>query len=66
MNSQTTSNHSFIVKVWLEETDEESDRTLWRGRITHVPSNEQCYFQELNDLIVFIQRYTRGWGGENH
>ena len=64
MYSQSAYDHSFIVKVWLEETTEESDQTIWRGRITHVPSHEQRYFQDLNDLIVFIQHYIKGWGGD--
>jgi len=64
MSSLIACGHSFIIRVWLEETIEESDQTIWRGRVTHVPSHEQRYFQDLNDLIVFIQDYTKGWGGE--
>ncbi len=64
MNSQIACDHSFIVKVWLEETTEESDQAVWRGRVTHVPSHKQRYFQDLNDLIVFIQWYIKNWGGD--
>ena len=63
-NSQTSFAHSFIVKVWLEETREESNLAVWRGRITHVPSHKQCYFQDLSELNIFIQRYIKSWGGE--
>jgi hypothetical protein len=63
MNSQTACGHSFIVRVWLEETSEESGRAVWRGRITHVPSHEKRYFQDMDDLFSFIQRYISGWEG---
>ena len=32
---------SFIVRIWVEETAEESGRSSWRGHITHVPSGER-------------------------
>lgn len=61
MNSQTACGHSFIVRVWLEETSEESGRAVWRGRVVHVPSHEKRYFQEMDDLSSFIRRYISAW-----
>ena len=49
--------HSFIVTVWLEEIPSGPDDVLWRGRITHVPSGENRYFQELEGISTFIQPY---------
>ena len=64
MTPQAAYGHSFIVRVWLEETSEESGRAVWRGRVTHVPSHEQRYFQEMDDLLIFIQRYIHSWEGD--
>ena len=49
--------HSFIVKIWLEETFEEAGEARWRGHITHVPSRERRYLKSLNDIALFILPY---------
>jgi hypothetical protein len=57
MPSADTTTHSFIVTLWLEEPPSRTSAGLWRGRITHVPSGENRYFQELNGINRFIQPY---------
>ncbi|MBK8985297.1 MAG: hypothetical protein IPM39_04325 [Chloroflexi bacterium] len=61
-----TTTHSFIVRIWLEETLEEmleaSHKALWRGHITHVPSQKRRYFEDLNDIIAFIAPYLEVLG----
>lgn len=54
--------HSFIVKVWLEETAEEAGEAKWRGHITHIPGNERRYIEDVNDIAVFIAPYLEGMG----
>jgi hypothetical protein len=54
--------HSFIVKIWLEETVEEAGRAVWRGHITHVPSRERRYIQALEDIPAFIVPYLQRMG----
>lgn len=54
--------HSFIVKVWLEETVNQAGQALWRGHITHVLSGERHYIQDLYYLPVFIAPYLEGMG----
>lgn len=54
--------HSFIVKVWLEETVGEAGVATWRGHITHVPSGERRYVKELDDIAAFILPYLTGMG----
>jgi hypothetical protein len=53
---------SFIVKIWLEETVEEAGRATWRGHITHVPSNERRYLQDLDEIEAFITPYLKKMG----
>jgi hypothetical protein len=57
MDLYETNTHSFIVKIWLEETIEESGRAIWRGHITHVPSGERRALKDLNDILIFIRTY---------
>lgn len=64
MDEPEATSHSFIVRVWLEETAEETGRAVWRGSITHVPSGQRKYLQELGEIIAFIRVYLRGMGVE--
>jgi hypothetical protein len=54
--------HSFIVKIWLEETAEEAGQARWRGHITHVPSGERRYVQDLDEITAFIALYLERMG----
>ena len=54
--------HSFVVKVWLEETVEEAGRAKWRGHITHVPSGERRYVKDLDEITAFIAPYLEEMG----
>ena len=53
--------HSFVVKVWLEETVEQAGRATWRGHVTHVPSGERRYLEDLDDITAFIAPYLERW-----
>jgi hypothetical protein len=54
--------HSFVVKVWLEETLEEAGGASWRGQIIHVRSNEQRYIARLDEIDDFIAPYLHMMG----
>jgi hypothetical protein len=62
MDSFEVSTHSFIVKIWLEETIEETGQARWRGHITHVPDHERRYIQDLDDIAAFIASYLQKMG----
>ena len=53
----TPDRHSFVIRIWLEETIEETGAALWRGRVTHVPDGRQCYFENLGKIPAFIAPY---------
>jgi len=54
--------HSFIVKIWLEESAEEAGKAHWRGHITHVPDNRRRYLEDLEEIKTFIVPYLRKMG----
>jgi hypothetical protein len=57
-NEQSESERlSFIVKIWLEETDEASHQAKWRGHITHVGNQDRRYVESLSDICSFIREY---------
>jgi len=47
--------HSFIVKVWQEVVVGDADEQGWRGYITHVPSGARRYFEDLAEILAFVQ-----------
>ncbi len=56
--------HSFILRIWLEESTEKTGQLKWRGHITHVPSEERRYFEDLNAIKTFISPYFQIMGDE--
>ena len=54
--------HSFIVKIWLEETAKETDQVRWRGHIKHVQSGERRYLKDLDGIATFIAPYLEEMG----
>ena len=54
--------HPFVVKIWLEEMDEETNQAVWRGHITHVVSGRRQYFTDLDEISAFIRPYLEEMG----
>lgn len=53
--------HSFVVKIWLEETADEMTHPVWRGYITHVATGQRRYLDNLSALTRFIAPYLARW-----
>lgn len=53
---------SFIVKIWVEEPAGEMGHPTWRGHITHIPSGDRKYFEDLNEIIPFMNPYLQAIG----
>jgi hypothetical protein len=51
----------FVIRIWLEERPQGEQPPQWRGYVTHVLSGRQQYFQELNDLVRFLESYITVW-----
>ena len=62
MDPLECSTHSFIVRIWLEETAEEAGQATWRGRITHVSGQESQYLKDLDEIAAFIVPYLEAMG----
>jgi hypothetical protein len=54
--------HSFIIRIWREEIEEEAGQATWRGHITHVPGGERRYLRSLGDIAAFIAPYIEEMG----
>ncbi len=51
--------HSFIIRMWLEQSDEKASHGIWRGRITHLPGNEHQHFTDIKIVTSFINSYLK-------
>ena len=51
--------HTFVMRIWLEETAEEAGYARWRGKITHISSKKEKYIKNLNEIKAFILPYLR-------
>ena len=56
MSAQRTV-ESFVARIWLE--GELGGNPIWRGRIQHVQSNQEAYFQDLAEMSAFIEQVAR-------
>ncbi len=56
MSAQRTV-ESFVARIWLE--GEPGGNPIWRGRIQHVRSNQEAYFQDLAEMSAFIERVAQ-------
>jgi hypothetical protein len=54
--------HSFIIKLWLEQSSEEDGSVTWHGYITHVPSGSRRYLKDLDGIIAFVTPYLKPVG----
>ena len=60
MDEGTT--QSFVIKMWLEEINEGTRQATWRGRITHVSSNERKFIKDLQEIPAFIRPFLKDIG----
>jgi hypothetical protein len=58
--------HSFILKLWIEESADDGRSAIWRGRITHVPSGHCRYVQDFSAVFHFLARYLVDLGVRQH
>lgn len=65
-SDEESDGQTFIVKVWIEDRAEPTGRGVWRGRITHVPSYERRYLQNLGEIEDFITPYLEAMGVKVH
>jgi len=53
---------SFIVKIWVEESGEDTSRGVWHGHITHIPSYKRRYLKDLSEIQDFIVPHLEEMG----
>lgn len=54
MDLPESSIHSFVIRIWLEEKPDEAGQAKWRGRIVHVTSERERYFEDFDEITLFV------------
>jgi hypothetical protein len=51
--------HSFVVRIWLEETQANPRLKIWRGHITYVNDGDRHYFTDISEIPNFIAPHLK-------
>ncbi len=62
MDQPEPNSHSFVIRIWVEETVAEAGNAVWRGYIKHVLNDNQSYIQDTSDIVAFIEPYLARMG----
>jgi hypothetical protein len=54
-----TKSLTFVVRVWLEQPAGRGTPALWRGSVANVIDREKRYFEDLSDVLTFIDPYIK-------
>ena len=54
---ESTTLHSFIIQIYIEEMEDMPFRRMRYGHITHLPDGERHYIKGLKDIADFIQAH---------
>ena len=49
---------SFIIRIWYEETNNQATALARRGSVEHVSSKRRFFFQDLAQILRFIDEQT--------
>ena len=55
-------NESFIVKIWIEEINKITGKTVWRGSIQEVSSGILRHVKRLDEITMYFQKYLISLG----
>ena len=46
---------SFVLRIWWEQ---EAITPVWRGRVQHPASGDNCDFQTIDELLDFVEQHA--------
>ena len=49
--------HTFLLRIWIEETRDERGRLTWRGHITHLPDERHRHVETFGQINQFIRQH---------
>jgi hypothetical protein len=55
--------HTFLLRIWIEETMDERGGLTWRGHITHLPDERRRHVETFGQINQFIRQHLAEQGG---
>ena len=53
--------HSFVLRIWLEDSPTGEVSARWRGRITNVLDERSRVVQDFHHVEEFVKEYVQQW-----
>lgn len=57
MQREEPAGHTFLLRIWIEETRDERGRVTWRGHITHLPDEQRRPVETFGQINHFIYQH---------
>jgi len=54
--------HAFILRIWVEHSEEYPAEPVWRGVMQHVVSGERVYFARIDEVGKHLMAYLESIG----
>jgi hypothetical protein len=58
--------HSFVIRLWRENREDNKVEAEWRGWIEHVQSGQRCYFRNITEINQIVATYLNELGLKRH
>ena len=66
MRDVDASEHTFVIRIWLEEAAHKGRPATWRGHIRHVLEGRPQHVQTLDGIVAVLSEHLRRMGVEVH
>ena len=53
------STHAFVLKLWVDDTNDLASKHKWQGYITHVTSQNKIYVKNFKEIEDFIRPFLK-------
>ena len=64
MSTYEENTRSFILRIWIEQSDNEDRETYWRGEIRSVSNKDRLFFEHMPKALEFIDIQVKEIGVE--
>jgi hypothetical protein len=48
---------AFVVRIWLEPRQKKNAQPVWRGVIERVDNGDRVYFDQLEKMNIYFEKY---------
>jgi len=55
--------HSFMIRLWRENKEQNNAQAEWRGWIDHIQSGQRHYFKDIAEIGRIVASYTSDLSG---